>query len=108
MKAKPWKKVEKLYHAALEREPSERDAFLERACADDEALLHEVRSLLSSDEQAKRFIEEPAAEATTRAAASDASRSWLKRRIRDYEILSLLGAGGMGEVYRAKDARLDP
>ncbi len=107
MKAKPWKKVEKLYHAALEREPSERDGFLERACADDEALLHEVRSLLSSDEQAKRFIEEPAVEAATQAVSSDESRSWLNRRIREYEVLSLIGAGGMGEVYRAKDARLD-
>jgi serine/threonine protein kinase/Tol biopolymer transport system component len=65
-----------------------------------------VRSLLNANERAERFIEQPAADAATRAASSEESGSWLGRRIRDYEVLSLLGAGGMGKVYRAKDTRL--
>ena len=107
MKPQPWKKVEELYHAALEREPGERDAFLEGACGEDGALLREVKSLLAADERADRFIQEPAADAATQAASDDEPRSWLRRRIRDYEIKSLIGAGGMGEVYRAKDTKLD-
>jgi hypothetical protein len=55
MTPEPGKKVEELFHAALEREPSERDAFLEEACGGDEALLDEVKSLLNADERAERF-----------------------------------------------------
>jgi serine/threonine protein kinase/Tol biopolymer transport system component len=76
----PWKKAEELYHAALERAPSERDAFLEKACGGDEALLDEVKSRLGG--------------------------FWVGRRVQSYEVLSLLGTGGMGEVYRAKDTKL--
>jgi hypothetical protein len=57
MKPDPGKKVEELFHAALEREPGERDAFLEKACAGDEALLDEVKSLLDADERAERFTQ---------------------------------------------------
>jgi hypothetical protein len=63
------KKVEALFHAALEREPGERGAFLKEACADDEALLREVTSLLDADERAERFIEQPAVHAATQAVA---------------------------------------
>jgi serine/threonine protein kinase/Tol biopolymer transport system component len=80
MTPEPWRKAEKLYHAALEREPKERDAFLEKACAGDEALLDELKSRLGN--------------------------TWVGRRVQSYEVLSLLGAGGMGEVYRAKDTKL--
>ncbi len=96
MTSEPWKKAEELFHAALEREPSARDVFLEKACGGDEALLREVKSLLNADERAERFIEEPAADAATQAVSADEPHSWLKRRIRDYEVLSLIGAGGMG------------
>ncbi len=106
MKPEPWKKAEELYHAALEREPSARDAFLEEACGGDEALLDEVKSLLGADERAERFIEEPAAEARTRELAPERAHSWIGRRVQSYEVLSHIGAGGMGEVYRAKDTKL--
>jgi serine/threonine protein kinase len=91
LKPKPWKKAEELHQAALEREPSERNAFLEGACSGDEALLDEVKSLLYESD-AKGVAEPP--------------RSWIGRRVQSYEVLSLLGAGGMGEVYRAKDTKL--
>ena len=59
MKAKRWKRVDKLFHAALEREGFDRSAFLARACAGDEPLRLEVESLLSSHDQASGFIESP-------------------------------------------------
>ena len=55
-----WQQVERLYQAALEREPSQRAAFLEEACAGDEELRQEVESLLAYEPQAKGFIEAPA------------------------------------------------
>jgi serine/threonine-protein kinase len=107
MKPKPWPRVEELYHAALEREPGEREAFLEGACGGDQELLREVRSLLGDEEEAQRLLEEPLAEAATQAVPAPRSPSLLGRRIQSYEVLSLLGAGGMGEVYLARDTRLD-
>ena len=52
MKPPDWPKVEELYHAALERQPAEREAFLDQACGDDEALRQEVQSLLDHEKVA--------------------------------------------------------
>ena len=102
-----WKQIEKLYHAALEREPEERSAFLDQACRGDEALRQEVESLLALEQPAESFIETPAIEAAARGIAEDRARSMVGRQMGGYQILSLLGAGGMGEVYKAKDTRLN-
>jgi hypothetical protein len=59
VKRERWKRVEELYHGALERGPDERNAFLDAACAGDGALLGEVRSLLGYEQRAERFIEDP-------------------------------------------------
>ena len=59
VKRERWKRVEELYHGALERGPDERDAFLDAASAGDGALLGEVRSLLGYEQQAERVIEDP-------------------------------------------------
>jgi hypothetical protein len=58
-------RVEELYHAALARGPDERAAFLKEACGSDEGLLHEVTSLLGYEQEARRLLEEPVAEAAT-------------------------------------------
>src|SRR5437879_3157213 len=60
MDSKQWKRIDNLLHAALERPPAERDAFLRRECAGDEALEREVRSLIASEQQAGSFLDGPA------------------------------------------------
>jgi hypothetical protein len=62
MKPERWQQIERLYHAALEREPAERAAFLREACAGEDAVQREIESLLGYQEQAEQFIEAPAFE----------------------------------------------
>jgi serine/threonine protein kinase len=62
VKTERWQQVEQLYHSTLEKEVSERAAFLAEACAGDEGLRCEVESLLGYEEQAENFIESPALE----------------------------------------------
>ncbi|HEV8483792.1 MAG TPA: serine/threonine-protein kinase, partial [Blastocatellia bacterium] len=107
MKPERWKRIESLYHAALEREPAERGAFLREACADEDALRSEIESLLGYEEKAGQFIEAPALEMVGKAMAEDQVTSMVGRQLGSYRILSQLGAGGMGEVYLAQDSRLD-
>ena len=100
-----WTRIEELYHAAREREPGARSQFLREACPDEE-LRHEVESLLGCDTQAEDFLESPALEITAEALAEGRTRSMIGRVLGPYEIVSFLGAGGMGEVYRARDSRI--
>jgi serine/threonine protein kinase len=99
--------IERLYHLAMEREPGQRAGFLNSACGGDEGLMKEVESLLAREEQADNFMEEPALEMAAQGLAHSDIPSLVGRRLGPYDILGLLGAGGMGEVYRARDSRLD-
>src|SRR5262247_687232 len=114
MESDRWALIERLYHAALEREPAEREAFLDEACAGDEMLRRQVAALLACDGQSPGFIESPAVEVAARAMAANPSLSEeaetlaikLPPQIGAYQILSQLGRGGMGEVHLALDTRL--
>ena len=107
MKPERWQQIDEILETALEREGSERSAFLDEACADDNSLRKEVESLLAADEQAKNLIEAPAVEMVAEGFAKDQVGSLEGKQIGFYKILSLLGAGGMGEVYRARDMKLE-
>jgi serine/threonine protein kinase len=101
-----WQQIEQLYYAAVERDAAERAAFLDEACGGDEALRQEVESLLASHEQAGEFLASPALEVAAKLVAEDHVGSAVGHSIGHYQILSLLGAGGMGEVYLAQDVKL--
>ena len=87
-----WAIVERIYHEAVERPVAERAAFLESACAGDDALRHEVESLLAND--GASLLDRSALDVAAREMAQQVTPSWVGRTIRNYEILALLGAVG--------------
>ena len=105
-----WKKIEQLCNAALEREAGQRGAFLLQACGGDDELRREVESLLAQEKPADRFLESSDAEHAVKQLGKgrgDGAEKLIGKRLGSYQIVSLVGAGGMGEVYRARDTRLD-
>src|SRR6185369_7218079 len=107
MKPERWQQVANLYHAALERNAGERASFLRESCGGDEELRREVESLLAYEDQAENFIESPALEVAARMIAERQDQTVSAgQMINQYQIISRLGAGGMGEVYLAEDTRL--
>jgi serine/threonine protein kinase/Tol biopolymer transport system component len=109
MTSERWRQVEDLFHSALDRAPCDRAAFLGAACADDQDLRLQVEVLLESFDEAGDFIEKPVLDGAlfSSARTPTPSESIIGHKVGNYEILSLIGAGGMGEVYLARDARLD-
>src|SRR6266581_1288653 len=100
-----WQKAKEIFDAALKYGARERNVFLSNACGDDENLRQEVESLIASHEKTGTFLDSPAYEAAAEVLA-DHQELKAGRRIANYEILSTLGKGGMGEVYLAQDTKL--
>jgi len=98
------RRVNELFHAALEHEPETRRVFLESACGEDTDLRHQVEFLLATQKEAGSFLEIPVIAYT--AGPQTATMNPPARQFGAYRIISPLGAGGMGEVYRAHDSKL--
>jgi eukaryotic-like serine/threonine-protein kinase len=102
-----WQEIERLYHSALEREDGERAAYLRDACPEDDALRKEVESLLSHGKTADGWLDGRALrDLAEKVLGTHAGQSLVGKQFGSYQVLSLIGTGGMGEVYEARDTKL--
>jgi serine/threonine protein kinase len=106
MTPEQYKRIGDLYHEALAREPDERVAYLAEACAGDEELRRQVEALLAAHEQAGEFLTAPVPSLLNPTPDDRKPGVAAGLKLGQYEVISLLGAGGMGEVYLARDTRL--
>jgi len=104
MLAQRWREIEALYHSACVLELQDRRVFLDSACGSDGALRREVESLLANEELAADFLATHSPNLTARELEACIPAG---TRIGPYIVLEFVRAGGMGEVYKARDTRLE-
>jgi len=97
-----WLEIKPILAGALELDPRHRAAYLQRTCQADATLRREVEHLLEHEQNvSSRFLDETALGAASVALLAGEENPWIGRRVGAYKIVELIGAGGMGEVYRA-------
>lgn len=107
MEAERWNRLEALFHAATVLNGEDREQFLRDGCGKDDELLLEIRSLLAKQESARSFIERPAIERGAEILLESSTAILPGRRVEQYIVGEPIGRGGMGDVFRAHDTRLD-
>ena len=103
MSPERWQEIEKVYDGALACEPGQRRAFLDQSCAGDTELRSQVDWMLAHQNEAGRFMRVPAVEAAAQLLTIDPEGSLTGVTLGPYHGLSLIGVGGMGEVYTARN-----
>ena len=107
MKPERWEQITEIYNSAQSLKKDERKAFLEKACANDKSLRREVESMLAADEKAGSFIAENAVKDSPSLLTLNNFSTLSGQTLGQFQIISHIGSGGMGEVYLARDLRLN-
>ena len=106
MGADRWSQIDAIFQSLLEQPPEHRAAFLDKVCSGDEPLRKEIEAYLSYDEQTWSLLDSPAFEVAAPILSQPRAILDKGQHIAHYEVLDLIGAGGMGEVYLAQDTIL--
>jgi serine/threonine protein kinase len=101
-----WQRIKEIFYSAQDRTPAERSDFLDEVCGDDASMREEVEALLTADADNDNFLTSPAYEFAAGMLDDEPSEFIAGQTFGRYEILCPLGAGGMGQIYLARDTQL--